>query len=118
MITLTKDNFDEVVANNALIVIDFWALWCGPCISFAPIFEKVAAKYPDITFAKVDIDQEPQLAADFNVRSIPQIVIMKEKIVVYSESGLLPISALQVIVEQAINLDLTEVHKKIDEENK
>src|SRR5947209_3370725 len=102
MITLTKDNFDEIVNDNALIVIDFWAHWCGPCISFSPIFEQVATKYPNIVFAKVDIDKEQQLASDFNVRSIPQLVIMKEKIVIYSESGLLSIVALQNIIEQAI----------------
>ncbi len=108
-IDLTKDNFDEVVAEKGITVIDFWAQWCGPCKSFTPIFEQVAEKNTDITFAKVDIDTEKELAEAFAVRSIPQVVVLKHDVVVYSESGTLPASSLQNLLDQARNADVSEV---------
>lgn len=108
-VELTDENFNEVVRKNKITVIDFWAEWCGPCKSFSPIFEAVADKNPDITFAKVDIDSQQELAKVFAVRSIPQIVIMKQDVVVYSEAGSLPASSLQNLIDQAKEVDVSTV---------
>ena len=113
LITLTGDNFDAILSEHELVIIDFWAEWCGPCKSFLPVYEQIAANNPDVAFTKVDIDSEKALAADFQVRSIPQIVVMKQNVVVFSESGLMQASALQNLVDQARNLDLSDVHKQI-----
>lgn len=108
VITITSDNFDKVTTKRDITVMDFWAEWCGPCKSFSPIFEEVASKNPDVTFAKIDIDAEPELASAFAVRSIPQIVVMKQDVVIYSESGLMPASSLQSLVDQARKIDVAQ----------
>lgn len=107
-IELTHDNFDTVINKKEIMIMDFWAPWCGPCKSFAPIFAEVAAKNPDITFAKINIDQETELAEAFAVRSIPQIVVIKNDVVVYSESGTMPASSLQSLIEQAKLADVSK----------
>jgi thioredoxin 1 len=108
-VDLTAENFDEVVAKNDITVMDFWAEWCGPCKSFSPIFEQVAEANPDVTFAKIDIDGQQELAQAFAVRSIPQIVVMKHDVVVYSESGTLPVSSLQDLIDQARAVDVSDI---------
>lgn len=116
MLNLTKDNFDQVITDNELIVIDFWAEWCVPCRSFAPIFEQVSKQHPEFIFAKVNTEEQPELAADFNIRSIPTVMILRRKIMVYCESGLLPASALNDLLEQAKALDMDEIYKKLKNE--
>jgi len=116
LMTLTDENFDETINDHAIVVIDFWANWCGPCKSFSPVFEKVASEITDVTFAKVDVDAQTQLAQDFNIRSIPQLMVIREGVVVFAESGVLPESALKDLVEQAKQLDMPEVHKAISEQ--
>lgn len=106
LIELTQENFDSTIEANPLVIIDFWASWCGPCKSFAPIFEQAAKEYPDIVFAKVDTENQPQLSQDFNVRSIPMVMIIKEQVIIYAESGAVPAKAFKELIEQAIKVDV------------
>ena len=118
IITLTKDNFEETITQNEIVLIDFWAEWCGPCKSFAPIYENVSKTHPTIIFAKVDIDSETELAQSFQVRSIPLLAVIKDKVVIFSEAGVLPQSALENLVQQAIDVDMQAVKKQIQEDIK
>jgi thioredoxin 1 len=112
-VELTKENFEEVVTSNDMVVVDYWADWCGPCKSFAPVFEKVSEDYPNAVFAKVDTQSEQEIAAFFQIRSIPTLMIFREKVVVFSQPGALPEGALRDVVTKAENLDMEEVHKQV-----
>jgi thioredoxin 1 len=112
-VELTKENFEEVVTSNDMVVVDYWADWCGPCKSFAPVFEKVSEDYPNAVFAKVDTQSEQEIAAFFQIRSIPTLMIFREKVVVFSQPGALPEGALREVVTKAENLDMEEVHKQV-----
>jgi thioredoxin 1 len=112
-IELDTNNFRDTVDNNDIIIIDFWAPWCGPCKSFAPVFEKVAGENTDITFAKVNTEEQQELAAMFNIRSIPTLMVFREKVIVYSEAGALPEQALNQLVEGVKSLDMAEVHQQV-----
>ena len=112
-VELTKENFEEVVTNNDMVVVDYWADWCGPCKSFGPIFEKVSEDFPDAVFAKVDTQNEQEIASFFQIRSIPTLMIFREKVVVFSQPGALPEGALRDVVKKAENLDMVEVHKQV-----
>ena len=114
---VTKDNFAEVIENNDIVIVDFWATWCGPCKSFAPIFEAAAEKNPDITFVKVNTENEQELAAHFQIRSIPTLMVFREKVGVFSQAGALPESALNQLITQVKALDMEQVHKEIAELN-
>lgn len=114
IIHLTAANFDNIVDNNDMVVMDFWAQWCGPCQSFSSIFEEISEQYPEVVFAKVDTEKETKLAEDFNIRSIPLVLILRQNIVVYSESGSLPASALKDLVEQAKALDMDVVRAQLE----
>jgi len=113
---LTEQNFEEIVTTNDIVFIDFWAAWCGPCRSFAPTYEKVAEKHPDIVFAKVDTEAERGLASAFSIMSIPTLMIMRENIVLFSQAGALPESALEALVEKVRELDMTEVRRSVNEQ--
>lgn len=115
-IALTKDNFEEIVTGNDMVVVDFWASWCGPCRAFAPTFEAASEKYPDVVFAKVDTEAEQELAGAFNIRSIPTLMVFREKVILYSEAGALPPPALEQVISQARELDMAAVHKEIAEQ--
>lgn len=110
-IVLNKDNFEQTVTGNDIVVIDFWASWCGPCKAFAPIFEKVSDQNSDVVFAKVDTDQERELATAFDIRSIPTLMIFRESTILFSQPGMVPEKALQQLVEKVRELDMEEVRK-------
>ena len=112
-VELTKENFEEVIANNDTVVVDYWADWCGPCKSFGPIFEKVSEDFPDAVFAKVDTQNEQEIASYFQIRSIPTLMILREKVMVFSQPGALPEGALRDVVSKVGNLDMVEVHKQV-----
>jgi thioredoxin 1 len=109
---VTADNFAETVGGDGITLIDFWATWCGPCRTFAPVYERVSEKHPDITFAKVDTDAEPLLAGEFEIRSIPTVMAVRDGIVVFSQPGALPERALESLIEQVRALDMDEVREK------
>jgi len=115
VIELTKENFEETVNNNPFVIIDFWAPWCGPCKSFAPTYEKVSEEFPDIVFAKVNTEEEQELAMHFQIRSIPTLMIFRDQIIIYAEAGALPEGPFRQLVEQAQALDMDEVRKQIAE---
>lgn len=99
-VELTTENFDEVVSGNKIVLIDFWASWCGPCRMFAPIYERVAAQHPDIVFAKVDTEAQPELAGRFQVSAIPTVAVIQNKSVVYAQPGALPEPALEQLINK------------------
>jgi thioredoxin 1 len=115
-LTLTKDNFDRTVTDNDMVVVDFWAPWCAPCRAFAPVFESAAERNPDIVFAKVNTDEQPDLAGMFGIRSIPTLMIMRERVVLYHEPGALPASALDDVLQKAQSLDMAQVHEELAQE--
>jgi len=110
---LTVDNFKQMVADNDTVIIDFWASWCGPCRSFAPTFEAESMKHPDIVFAKVNTEEQQELAAGFGIRSIPTLMVFREQIIVYSEAGALPPAALSQLVQGVRGLDMEQVRADI-----
>ena len=112
-VELTKENFEEVITSNDIVVVDYWADWCGPCKSFGPVFEKVSEDFPDAVFAKVDTQNQQEIASWFQIRSIPTLMIFREKVVVFSQPGALPEGALRDVVSKAENLDMVEVHKQV-----
>ena len=117
-VDLTKDNFVDTITNNDFVIIDFWAPWCGPCQQFAPVYTEMSEKYPDIVFAKVNTEEEQELGAQFNVRSIPTLAIFREQVILYMEAGALPPASLEEIIAKAGELDMAEVKKQIEEEEK
>jgi len=109
-----RDNFEELVVGNDSVIVDYWAPWCAPCRSFAPTFEKVSEDYPDVTFVKVNTEVEQEIAGHFNIRSIPTLMVFREKIIVYSEAGALPESALRALLDQVAELDMEEVKSQVE----
>jgi thioredoxin 1 len=116
-VQLTKDTFEDTIVNNDIVLVDFWADWCGPCKMFAPTYEKVSDNHDGIVFAKVDTEVEQELAAYFQVRSIPTLMIFKEKIGIFSQPGALPESALEDLIEQTKGLDMDEIRRQIEDES-
>jgi len=110
---LTNDNLVDTINNNDFVIIDFWAPWCGPCQSFGPVYEEISEKYDDIVFAKVNTQEEQEIAAQFNIRSIPTLMIFREQIILYSEAGALPGSAFEELIGQAKAIDMAEVQKQV-----
>ncbi len=116
VIELSEENFEETINSNDFVIVDFWAQWCGPCKSFAPTYEKISAEFPDIVFGKVNTEEEQGIAAHFQIRSIPTLMMFREQIIIYSEAGALPEPAFKDVVERASDLDMAKVREQIAEE--
>ena len=115
-VDVTAENFNETITNNDFVIVDFWAPWCGPCKGFAPVYEELSEKYPDAVFAKVNTEDEQQLAGEFQIRSIPTLMIFREQIILFSQPGALQGSQLEQVIEQAMGLDMEEVKKDIEKQ--
>ncbi len=114
-VDLTKDNFEKVVTGNDVVIVDFWAPWCAPCRAFAPTFEQASEQHADVVFAKVNTEEEQEVAGAFNIRSIPTLMVFREKVILYSEAGSLPAPALEQVITQAKEVDMAAVHREIAE---
>ena len=114
VVELTKENFEQVITGNGTVVVDYWAPWCGPCRGFAPVFEKVSEAHPDVVFAKVNTDDEQEIAAHFNIRSIPTLMVFRDQIIVFSQPGALPQGAFEQVVSRAKALDMDDVRKQVE----
>ena len=112
-IDLTKENFDQTINGDKTVIIDFWAPWCGPCRGFAPVFEKASESHPDVVFAKINSDEQQELAGAFNIRSIPTLMVFRVKVVLFQQAGALPGQALEQVLTQAKSLDMAKVHQEI-----
>jgi thioredoxin len=112
-VELTRDNFEQTVNGNPIVIVDFWAPWCGPCRGFAPVFEKASESHPDVVFAKVNSDEQQELAGAFNIRSIPTLMVFREKVILFQQAGALPGQALEQVLTQAKSLDMAKVHEEI-----
>ena len=112
-VELTNDNFEQTVNGSPIVIVDFWAPWCGPCKGFAPVFEKAAETHTDVVFAKVNTDEQQELAGSFGIRSIPTLVVFREKVILFQQAGALPGNALEQVITQAKALDMAKVHSEV-----
>ena len=115
-VEITDTNFNEIIEKNDIVIIDFWAPWCGPCKSFGPVYEKVSNEYPEIVFGKVNTEEQQALAGHFQIRSIPTTVILKENIAVFQQAGVIPEEGLKDIIKQVEELDMDMVRKELEKQ--
>ena len=115
-VEITQETLNDTITNNDIVIIDFWAPWCGPCKSFAPVYESVSEKHDDVVFAKVNTEGEQELAASFQIRSIPTLMIFREQIAIFSQAGMLPESALEEVIGKTRELDMDQVRKEVAEQ--
>lgn len=112
-IELTKENFESVVTGHPMVLVDFWAPWCAPCRAFAPTYERASERHADVVFAKLNTEAEPEVAAAFNIRSIPTLMFFREQVILYAEAGALPPATLEEVIARAKAVDMVEVHREI-----
>ena len=114
-VDVTKENFEEIVTKNSIVILDFWAAWCGPCKAFAPAFEAASEKYPDVVFGKINTEEQQELAGHFQIRSIPNVMLFRDQIVLFSQPGAMPPAGIDSVIEQARALDMNKVRAEIAE---
>ncbi len=114
---IDAQGFDDAIAQPGIVLVDFWAPWCGPCRAFAPVFERAAARNPDVTFAKVNTEEQSELAAEFDIQSIPTLMVIREGVVLYNRAGMLPPAALDKLIESARAVDMAAVKKSLARQN-
>ena len=112
-IDITSEIFEETIENNDIVIVDFWAEWCGPCKSFSPIYEDISEKHEDIVFGKIDTESQQELAGHFQIRSIPTLMIFREQVVLFSQPGMLNAEQLQDVISKVKALDMKKVHEEI-----
>ncbi len=112
--SVDSKQFDSLINSNEIVFVDFWAEWCAPCKQFAHVYERVAEQNPTIKFTKINIEEENELAENFQIRSIPHLMVFKQGILIYSDAGSMPESTLKDLVEQALSIDVSEIRSKLD----
>ena len=114
-IEITKENFEDIVTKNSMVILDFWASWCGPCKAFGPTFEAASEKYPDVVVGKINTEEQQELAGHFQVRSIPNVMLFRDQVVLFSQPGAMPAAGIDSVIEQAKALDMAKVRAEIAE---
>ena len=117
-VDITAASFEETIEKNDIVIVDFWAEWCGPCKSFSPIYDEVSEKYDDIVFGKINTETEQELAGHFQIRSIPTLMIFREQVVLYSEAGMLNAAQLEDVISKVQGIDMKKVHEEIANQEK
>ena len=115
-IEVTKDNIEEIISKNEMVILDFWAEWCGPCKSFAPVFEAASQKYPDVVFGKINTEEQQELAGQFQIRSIPNVMLCREQVMLFTQPGAMPAAGIDSVIAQAKALDMAKIRQEIAEE--